>query len=87
MASIAPAPILDAIIRSLRDTLREYGIENIMQKERKGIRITPEKIICDMYRFYEGDTEVIKLFRGEYLVSYPWANFIEADMRSKMEKL
>ena len=78
---------LDAIIRSLRDTLREYGIENIMQKERKGIRITPEKIICDMYRFYEGDTEVIKLFRGEYLVSYPWANFIEADMRSKMEKL
>lgn len=61
---------LDAIIRSLRDTLREHGIENILQKERTGIRIIPEKIFCDMYRFYEGDTEVIKLFRGEYMMSY-----------------
>ncbi len=78
---------LDAIIRSLRDTLREHGIENIMQMERKGIRIIPEKLNCDMYRFYEGDTEVIKAFRGEYLESYTWANFVEADMRSKTEKL
>ena len=77
---------LDAIIRSLRDTLREYGIAEILQMENKGLRIVPEKISCDMYRFYRGDTEAIQVFRGEYLASYAWANFIEADMRSKLEK-
>ena len=77
---------LDAIIRSLRDTLREYGIAEILQMENKGVRIVPEKISCDMYRFYRGDTEAIQEFRGEYLASYAWANFIEADMRSKLEK-
>ncbi len=76
---------LDAIIRSLRDTLREYGISEILQMESKGLRIVPEKISWDMYRFYRGDTEAIKAFRGEYLMSYAWANFIEADMRSKLE--
>lgn len=74
---------LDAIIRSLRDTLREYGIADILQMESKGLRIIPEKITCDMYRFYNGDMDAIKAFRGEYLVSYEWANFIEADMRAK----
>ena len=77
---------LDAIIRSLRDSLREYGIAEILQMENKGLRIVPEKISCDMYRFYKGDTEVIQAFRGEYLASYAWSNFIEADMRSKLQK-
>lgn len=74
---------LDVIIRSLRDTLKEYGIEEIFYMERRGLRIIPEKISCDMYRFYQGDTEAIRLFRGEYLVSYAWASFMEEDMRFK----
>ncbi len=73
---------LDAIIRSLRDTLKEYGIEDLLQMERTGLRIIPEKIDCDMYRFYQGDSEAIRSFRGEYMESYPWASMIEADMLS-----
>ena len=76
---------LDAIIRSLRDTLREYHIEEILQMDRNGLCIDAEKLFCDMYRFYNGDTEAIKAFRGEYMSSYSWANLIEADMRSKSE--
>ena len=74
---------LDNIIRSLRDDLRKYGVDDILRLERNGLRIIPEKIECDMYRFYQGDTEVINTFRGEYMSSYTWANFIEGDMRSK----
>ena len=77
---------LDVIIRSLRDTLREYGVSDIMQMERKGLRIIPYKIQCDMYRFYKGDPEAVKAFRGEYLESYEWASLIEANMRSIWEK-
>ena len=77
---------LDAIIRSLRDTLREYGIVEILQMARKGIRIDPEKLDCDMYRFYNGEADAIKAFRGEYMESYAWANLIEANMRLVWEK-
>lgn len=76
---------LDAIIRSLRDTLREYGIEEILEMERKGLRVVPEKLDCDMFRFYEGDADAIKAFRGEYMDPYPWANIIEGNLLSIRE--
>ena len=77
---------LDAIIRSLRDTLREYGIEEFLHMERTGLRILPEAVECDMYRFYEGDPETIKSFRGEYLDAYAWTTLAEANMRAIWEK-
>ncbi|MBR0146703.1 MAG: response regulator [Eubacterium sp.] len=77
---------LDTIIRSLRATLREYNVGELLQMGRNGLRIDAEKLSCDMYRFYSGDMEAIKSFRGEYMSSYSWASFIEADMRIKCEK-
>lgn len=77
---------LDAIIRSLRDTLREYGIEEILQMKRKGLSIVPELLDCDMYRFFNGDADAIKSFRGEYMSSYAWANIIEASMQLAQKK-
>ena len=74
---------LDTIIRSLRDDLRGHGADDILRLERNGLRIVPEKIKCDMYRFYGGDSDVINSFRGEYMCAYPWAEFIEGDMCAK----
>lgn len=74
---------LDAIIRSLREDLRKHGVEDILRLERNGLHIIPEKIKCDMYSFYSGDTNAINEFRGEYMSSYAWASIIEADMRLK----
>ena len=74
---------LDTMIRSLRDDLRKHGVDDILRLERNGLRIVPEKIECDMYRFYQGDAAAINSFRGEYMSSYPWARFIEGDMCSK----
>lgn len=77
---------LDTIIRSLRHTLREHGIGELLRLERTGLRIVPEMLSCDMYRFYKGDAEAIQAFRGEYLASYGWADFIEADIQHKSDK-
>ena len=41
---------LDAIIRSLRDTLREYGIAEILQMENKGVRAIRKR-----YRNFAGN--------------------------------
>ena len=69
---------LDVIIRSLRDTLRKYGSEDIFELSRGTLRIRPEMIDCDMYRFMNGDIEAINSYRGEYMNSYSWAAITEA---------
>lgn len=68
---------LDTIIRSLRDTLEEYDIADIFELESGMMRIVPEKLDCDLYRFLDEDEEAIRSFRGEYMSSYSWASATE----------
>ena len=44
------------------------------------LRICPEKISCDMYRFMSGDIDAINSYRGEYMSAYSWATLTEAVM-------
>lgn len=67
----------DTIIRSLKDTLEEYGVSDIFEMEKGLMRIVPEKIDCDLYRFLAKDEETIESFRGEYMNSYSWASETE----------
>ena len=76
---------LDIIIRSMFDTLKEYGIDDIVERQRGALRIRPEKIDCDMYRFFDGDTEAVNAYRGIYMNSYTWAVFSEARITHVMQ--
>lgn len=69
---------LDVIARSLRSTLKEYNIEDILEVERGTLRVVPEKIDCDLYKFYMGDVETINSFHGEYMSEYSWASITGA---------
>ena len=69
---------LDVYIRSLRETLQEYGIPEIMEMEKGVLRVKPETFICDAYLFYSGDSDMINAYRGEYMSSYSWASMTEA---------
>ena len=69
---------LDVYIRSLRETLHEYGIPEIMEMEKGVLRVKPETFICDAYLFYSGDSDTINAYRGEYMSSYSWASMTEA---------
>ena len=69
---------LDIYTRSLRDTLREYGAEEILDVGRGTLRVKPEAIVCDLYRFLEGDRDAVETYRGEYMSAYPWANMTES---------
>ena len=68
----------DVYIRSLRETLREYGISEIMEMEKGILRVRPDTFLCDAYLFYSGDSDTINAYRGEYMSSYSWANMTEA---------
>lgn len=65
--------MLDTVIRSLRDTLQEYGVGEIFEMKSGFLRIRPELLDCDLYRLLDGDIAASSAFRGEYLNGYPWA--------------
>lgn len=67
----------DTIIRSLKKTLEEYNIEDILETEQGMMRVVPEKVDCDLYRFLDDDEDAIESFRGEYLSAYYWASETE----------
>lgn len=71
---------MDVIVRSLKATLEGSGAGDILEMNRGGLRICPEKVDCDAYRFFSGDEETVKSYRGEYMSAYSWASMMEAYM-------
>jgi two-component SAPR family response regulator len=75
---------LDTIIRSLKETLEEYGISDIFKVESGMMRIVPEKLDCDLYRFLNNEKAAVESFRGEYMNSYSWASATEGYLTERM---
>ncbi|MBQ9065247.1 MAG: response regulator [Blautia sp.] len=73
---------MDVIIRSLRKTLSRGNAGEILEMSRGLLRIRPEKLECDMYRFMDGDINAINSYRGEYMSAYSWASLTEARIDS-----
>ena len=77
---------LDVIIRSLRMTLQENGISEILQLEQGMLRIVPQFMDCDMYRLLAGDELYENEYRGEYMTPYAWANMTEGHIDSELRR-
>ena len=78
---------MDVVIRSLRDTLQKYGIGDVFELKSRNLRVRPEMIDCDLYRFLEGDEEAVNAYFGEYMSQYNWASNTEAQLaRLKKQK-
>ena len=71
---------LDVVIRSLRATLDQYGIGDLLEIHKGLLRIIPEKMDCDLYRFFAGDSDAVNAYRGEYMSAYAWASLTESYM-------
>lgn len=74
---------LDVIIRSLRATLKEQGIDSILEMKSGTLRVNPEQLDCDLYRLLSGDNDVLKEYRGEYMNGYAWAELTEGYLSEK----
>ncbi|MDD5900909.1 MAG: response regulator [Lachnospiraceae bacterium] len=60
------------VLRDLKKTLKQAGIESLLICNRNQNSINPEMIDCDYYRFLDGDISAIKEFNEEYMVDYSW---------------
>lgn len=68
---------LDVYIRSLIATLKEYNIEKIVEMGGGTLRIVPDMIECDYYRYLAGDAEIRKNYVGEFMNAYSWAEYLK----------
>ena len=76
---------LDVVIRSLRETLAAHDAEGILELKSGFLRIRPELVSCDLYRFLAGDPAAVNAYRGKYMSSYPWAVISEARLTDSRE--
>jgi len=63
------------IVSSLRNTLRNYGVEDVLIKSWNQLSINVDKIKCDAYDFLNYDLMAINSYEGDYMYGYSWAEF------------
>lgn len=71
------------IISSLRRTLKEYHISDVLIRSRNRTSIDTNKISCDVYDFYNGDLTAMNLYQGEYMANYSWAEITNAYLQAQ----
>lgn len=61
------------VISALMKTLRQAGVEDVIDKHYNYIAIRPEKVQCDLFAFLQGDASAVNSYYGIYLEDYSWA--------------
>lgn len=61
------------MIKALRRTLKEYGLEEVMISRRNNYAVNTVLLDCDYYRFLDDPKSYGDLFHGEYMSQYSWA--------------
>ncbi len=74
---------LDVYIRSMRETLREAGAEDIVEMNKGALRVRPEMFVCEAYLFFSNESSAVNDFHREYMSSYSWASMTESFMYRK----
>ena len=54
------------------ETLKQYGIEDIIEKADGKRRIVPERVDCDYYNYVKGRKIPGQQFNGSYMSDYSW---------------
>lgn len=72
------------ILSDLRNTLSSVSAEDILVKSYNSLSIDPGKIDCDYFRFLQGDPKAINEYRGEFMISYSWAEFSNAKLENSL---
>ena len=71
------------LVSDLRQVLKEFKADDVMMKKKGMIRIVPELVDCDYYRWIEGDPVAINAFGGEYMSQYSWGEATLAGIMSR----
>ena len=63
------------LISDIKQTLKAINASDVFIKRHNAYSIDPNKIDCDAYEYKKDNPDAINLYRGEYMIQYPWAFF------------
>ena len=67
----------------LIDTLAAVGCESVIAQQRGMLGVLPDGIDCDYYDYLNGKKELDKLYHGEYMMQYSFAEVTNAELFAK----
>lgn len=65
------------LIADIKQSLKSIDCEDVFVKKFNGYSIDVNKIDCDAYEYKKDNPDAVRLYRGEYMIQYPWASFKE----------
>ena len=63
------------LISDIQKSLKEVGAGDIFAKRHNGCFLKIDEVDCDAYEYKKGNPNAIRMYRGEYMIQYPWAVF------------
>ena len=69
----------------LIDTLAALHCENVIVQQRGMLGVLPDEIDCDFYDYLNGKAELNKLYHGEYMLQYSFAEVTNAELFAKSQ--
>lgn len=60
-------------VMELRRTFSALGLDDVLCHTRDNYYVNTSRLDCDLYRFLDGDASARKLYVGEYMSQYSWA--------------
>jgi two-component SAPR family response regulator len=74
-------------IRSdLIDSLEAVNCGNVISQQRGLLGVSVDLVDCDFYNYLSGKVELSKLYHGEYMAQYSFAEITNAELFSKLKK-
>lgn len=78
---------IQVIIADMMKVLKKEGAQELIIKSYNNIAVNPLRVICDYYRFLQGETKAVNTYMGEYMSNYSWAEFALDYLDRKMTLL
>jgi len=66
---------IQSVISVMMKTLKEAGVDDVVVKNYNSFSVDVTKVDCDFYRFIEKDPTLTRIYTGEYMSNYEWAEF------------
>lgn len=73
--SEATQSLCSKLCKTLYMELQSYGIEELLHFTRSSHSINLDMLSCDLYDMLDGSEEAKRLYYGEYMTDYEWAEY------------
>lgn len=70
----------------LRSVFSDIGCESLILQQKGLLGLVIEEVDCDYYDYLNGKTPLEKLYHGEYMTQYSFAEVTNAELFAKLHK-